>query len=472
MSLLGGWLPIVVQVLAAVVLLAVVARRSRRWWLIWIPVCVAVGAAAFGIAWSVNRSEGLSSDPPPQLLWWWVAMTGFAVAAAVVGFLRTRWWRRVLSVVAIVVTALATGIVLNQWVGYFTTVQEAWAQTTAGPLPDQVDASALAGLRGHQQTTGKVVAITTPDSSSHFSHRTEYVYLPPQWFVGSTAARLPVIMMIAGEFNTPADWIRTGNAVRTIDTYAEAHGGAAPILVFPDVGGSFNNDTECVNGSRGNVADHLVTEVRPYVISHFGAADGAAQWGVVGWSMGGTCAVDLAVMHPDLFSAFEDIAGDAAPSSGDKSQTISRLFGGDAAQWDAFDPTTVMKATAAKTPGAYARTTGWFDDSSGGDRGPGHFGGGQWPGQGRPSGRPRPPGQGGPQHRWKSGQSGGTGLGGRDQTHTPPGTELAAAQQLCATGKTVGIRCDVHTQPGTHSWQFAAAAFSDALGWFSQELRV
>lgn len=77
-------------------------------------------------------------------------------------------------------------------------------------------------------------------------------------------------MMIGGEFNTPADWVRAGNAVATADAFAAAHHGYAPVLVFADAGGAFNNDTECVDGSRGNSADHLTEDVRPYVISHFG----------------------------------------------------------------------------------------------------------------------------------------------------------------------------------------------------------
>lgn len=64
------------------------------------------------------------------------------------------------------------------------------------------------------------------------------------------------------------------------------------------------------------------------VISIFGASAAAANWGVVGWSMGGTCAVDLAVMHPDLVSAFVDIGGDAGPVSGTEAQTVQRLYGG------------------------------------------------------------------------------------------------------------------------------------------------
>ena len=75
------------------------------------------------------------------------------------------------------------------------------------------------------------------------------------------------MMMIGGEFNTPADWLRTGNAIKTVDDFAAAHGGNAPVLVFVDAGGTFNNDTECVNGTRGNAADHLTKDVVPFMDS-------------------------------------------------------------------------------------------------------------------------------------------------------------------------------------------------------------
>ncbi len=144
-------------------------------------------------------------------------------------------------------------------------------------------------------------------------------------------------MMIGGEFNTPADWIRSGQIMPALDGFTKANGGLAPILVFVDAGGSFNNDTECVNGPRGNAASHLTEDVPAHVEARFGASADPARWAVVGWSMGGTCAVDLAVMHPDLVHTFVDIAGDLGPSSGTEEQTVSRLFGGDAAAWEAFD---------------------------------------------------------------------------------------------------------------------------------------
>ena len=183
-----------------------------------------------------------------------------------------------------------------------------------------------------------MVSVDISDAASGFRHRGELVYLPPAWYATNPPPKLPTLMMIGGEFNTPADWLRTGQAIKTIDDFAAAHRGYAPVLVFVDPGGAFNNDTECVNGSRGNSADHLTKDVVPYMVSKFGVSPDPAKWGIVGWSMGGTCAVDLAVMHPDMFSAFEDIAGDIGPNSGTKDQTIARLFGGNADAWAAFDP--------------------------------------------------------------------------------------------------------------------------------------
>ncbi len=63
-SLLHGWLPPTVELLAGVVLLVAVARRTRRWWLFRLPACAAVGVAAAAAAWYV-ADEGLASDPAP-----------------------------------------------------------------------------------------------------------------------------------------------------------------------------------------------------------------------------------------------------------------------------------------------------------------------------------------------------------------------------------------------------------------------
>jgi S-formylglutathione hydrolase FrmB len=284
-----------------------------------------------------------------------------------------------------------------------------------------------------------LVPVTISPTASGFKHRGELVYLPPAWYATNPPPPLPTLMMIGGEFNTPADWLRAGNAIKTVDDFAAAHNGNAPVLVFVDSGGAFNNDTECVDGTRGNAADHLTKDVVPFMETTYGVSRSAAKWGIVGWSMGGTCAVDLTVMHPDLFSTFEDIAGDMGPNSGTKQQTIERLFGGNAAQYADFDPVTVISRH-----GPYSGVSGWFDISGTASTAP-------------------------PPTAVNAANAGGNGLGGSDAAgRTNDQTE--AANSLCGLGATNGIECGVIPQTGKHDWPFAARAFAAALPWLAGQI--
>jgi S-formylglutathione hydrolase FrmB len=433
-----GWLPLTVQILAGLVLVLAVGWRTRRWRALWLPLAavVGIGAARF-TQWTIS-DDGLTGDPAPHRLWVWIAATGVAAVVAVVGWRGARWWRRGLSVLAVPLCALATALMLNVWVGYFPTVQTAWNQLTEGPLPDQTDRATVAAMVQQHAipAKGTVVKVTIPSAASHFAHRNEWVYLPPAYYATSPPPKLPTVMMIGGEFNTPADWLRAGNAVKAIDDFAAAHHGNAPVFVFVDSGGAFNNDTECVNGPRGNAADHLTKDVVPFMLSNFGVSADRASWGLVGWSMGGTCAVDLTAMHPDMFSTFEDIAGDLAPNSGTKTQTISRLFGGNAAAYASFDPVAVITKH-----GPYQSVSGWFAIS------------------GTPAAHRAVPAV----------DAGASGLGGRD-ANAKPDDQTAAANTLCGVGTANGFNCSVVAQPGKHDWPFAARAFAAALPWLAGQI--
>ena len=437
LSLLHGWVVPTVEVVAAVILILAIGWRTRRWRFLRVPVGTGVGVAAVAAAHWYMDSQGMAGEPAPQRLWIWIGLSGLAVAVLLLGWTSARWWRRGVSLLAIPLCLVSAGLALNLWVGYFPTVQAAWNHLTAGPLPDETDMATVTAMKatGTVPSKGAVVPVAIPDTASGFKHRTELVYLPPAWFARG-APKLPTVMMIGGEFNTPGDWLRTGNAISTIDGFAAAHAGNAPVLVFVDSGGSFNNDTECVSGPRGNVADHLTKDVVPYLSSTFGVSPASANWGIVGWSMGGTCAVDLTVMHPDLFSSFVDIAGDMGPTAGTKEQTISRLFGGDAGAWAAFDPTTVIERH-----GPYAGVSGWFAIS----------------------GDPPTP------HRGNPANDDAVGLHGRDAGMNP-GDQTQAANTLCALGRSDGIACMVVAAPGKHDWPFATQVFATSLPWLAGQL--
>jgi S-formylglutathione hydrolase FrmB len=414
-SLVDGWIPVVVQLAAVLLLLAGLLRKSRGWLTRWIPVLSACGV---GAAWTLRwyfASLGIASEPAPWSLWVWAGTTVAAGIMVVGSWAAAGWLRRNMYVFTASLCLLSVGLTVNTWIGYFPTIETAFAQLTAKPLPGEVDWPTLTTMqqRSSAPASGSLVPIDTGTHASGLQHRREYAYLPPAWFVDPDVSRMPAIMMIGGEFNTPADWVRLGRAARTLDAVAASHHGYAPVAVFVDSNGSFGNDTECVNGPRGNAADHLTEEVIPAVAAQLRVR--ATGWGVVGFSAGGTCAVDLAAMRPDLFAVFVDIAGDLGPNAGTKDQTIQRLYGGDAEAWATFDPSTVLR-----THERYRHLSGRFvvpaADAAHAD------------GYGR------------------------------------------AARTLCRLGTTKGIDCTVVEHPGRHTWPFAADAFAQSLPWLANEL--
>ena len=426
LSLTHGWVPTLLQLLTALIVLGAIGWRSRTWRLFALPALAVAGVLLAVCAHIYLGSLGIAGDPAPWGVWIWIGIAGLAFGVVVVGWRGARWWRRGMSLVAVPLSLLCAALAVNLWVGYFPTVHAAWNQLTAGPLPDQTDRLTVTEMQlaGTRPKRGVVVPVSINSDASGFRHRRELVYLPPAWFATTPPPRLPAVMMIASALNTPADWLRAGNAVQTVDDYASAHDGYAPVLVFVDATGAFDNDTECVNGNRGNAADHLIKDVVPFVISNFAVSDQRSHWGVVGWSMGGTCAVDLTVMHPDRFSAFVDVAGDLGPNTGTRDQTIARLFGGNADAWAAYDPVTVMKRH-----GPYTGVWGRFDI---------------------PGAAPSQP-------------------FGTDPVDNPEGQDTAA-HSLCRLGRTYGIGCRVVTHPGRHDWPFAAVAFATELPWLAAQL--
>jgi S-formylglutathione hydrolase FrmB len=429
-----GWLPILVQVIAAVVLVVAVGWRTRKWRLTWLPVALVVGVALIGAAYWFITYEDLAGDPAPLLLWLWIGLTGLAAVVAVAGWRGSRWWRRGASVIAIPLCVLCVALSINTWTGYLPTVSSALGRATGAALPSETDeAGAMDMRRRHEMPTkGVLVSVTIGADASGFRHRDELVYLPPAWFAGDAPPSLPAVIMVGGEFGHPDDWPTAGEAQQTADAFAAEHDGNAPVLVFTDTSGQFSNDTECVNGVRGNAADHITKDVVPFVTSHFQVSPDPAHWGIVGWSAGGTCALMTTVMHPELFGTFVDIDGQLGPTAGSYDQTIARLFGGDATAFAKFDPTTVMKAH-----GQYTGLEGWFAVS---EAGPTVY---------HPAGSPPPT---------------------QNPGDVDPEDHLAVANYLCPLASSNGISCSVVPVDGGHDLASAAKTFAAALPWLAGRL--
>jgi hypothetical protein len=77
-SLLRGWIPMALQIIAASVLVLAIGWRSRRWRMLWVPASVLLGVlAAGGTYWYFDWS-GLVGHAAPPMLWIWTMLTGLA----------------------------------------------------------------------------------------------------------------------------------------------------------------------------------------------------------------------------------------------------------------------------------------------------------------------------------------------------------------------------------------------------------
>src|SRR6202034_4550960 len=126
-----------------------------------LPAAAVLGAASAACASWYIAHAGLADDPAPHLLWWWIAGSGAAAAIVILGWGSARWWRRSASLLSVPLCLLSAALTLNLWVGYFPTVQTAWDQLTAGPLPDQADLATVNAMaaNGVQPQHGSLVPV-------------------------------------------------------------------------------------------------------------------------------------------------------------------------------------------------------------------------------------------------------------------------------------------------------------------------
>ncbi len=438
MSLTNGLIPVALQVLAlAAAVVAIGRRRGRDWPRRWLPAAVLIGVGFAATMRLFVRDQGWSAEAVSAGAVFWTATTGFNAAVLIFGWRGSPWWRRLVSVLAMPLAVVCGFAALNTATGYFPTVKAAWQRLTHSQPEQWIDESQLDALRqsGELPTRGVVVEVSSPSDISGFTHRPELVYLPPAWFASDPPPQLPAVMMIGAEFSHPNDWLESGGALETLDNFAALHHGNAPVVVFPDTTGRFDNDTECVDGPRGNVADHLTREVVPFVISRFGVSPNAANWGLVGWSSGGTCALVTAARNPDMFSAFVSLDGQLGPNTGTREQTIARLFGGDADAWAAFDPKTVITKH-----GRYENMSAWLgvsDDTPTVHRAAGDT------------------------------VSDPAAIADWDQYSD---VHVENAQKLCALLSGHHVECSVVSYGGQHDFQAAGSGFAAALPWLASEL--
>lgn len=129
------------------------------------------------------------------------------------------------------------------------------------------------------------------------TERTINVYLPPSYDI--TAKRYPVVYFLPGFEDTTMGVSLPGR----IDALIQAGTIQEMIIVVVpgnnQLGGSFYVNSP----ATGNWEDFVVQEVVGYVDSHYRTIAQTGSRGISGHSMGGFGALNLAMLHPDVFGA-------------------------------------------------------------------------------------------------------------------------------------------------------------------------
>ena len=341
-SVVDGWVPLVLYGLTALLVVLGLGWRSgiwRRQLLVAIPGAVVLT----GVLALLQTVFDLVNYEFPATFYLWAGLVLFCVLAAIVGWPGERAGGRVASILAIPVAALLLGQVINAQYAYYPT----FGAVTGKVAENQVDAGDITNREDEVKNTGtlppsgSVVEVSIPGTKSGFVARNAYVYLPPAYFA-DPRPQLPVIMMLHGSPGDPANWTQGAEADQTADAFAAANGGKAPILVTPDISGSTEGDSECVDSPRGNVETYLMTDVMDHLRSQYDVATGPTSLAVVGLSTGATCSLMLGLRHPDQIVAVGDYSGDLRPNLDPPGDALRDLFGGSQQAYDEHDPTKIL----------------------------------------------------------------------------------------------------------------------------------
>jgi enterochelin esterase-like enzyme len=241
--------------------------------------------------------------------------------------------RAVLLLAAQGFAVLFAALLLNKTYDFYTSWPEVFGHPTlttaasSGRVPrmDRLYEQRLGAAyrAGH----GTVLPLAIPGSASGLPPQPALVYLPAAY--GNPAARAvtyPVVELLDGLPGNPGSWTGPLQLQSTLDSEIASMQSLPFIAVMPTTNVLSPRDTECVNVVGGPQVDtYLTRDVRAAVLDSVRAETGSRGWGVVGYSSGGYCAVNLAMRHPNLFSAAVSMSGYARPAL---NRATGPLFGG------------------------------------------------------------------------------------------------------------------------------------------------
>lgn len=236
---------------------------------------------------------------------------------------RVAWPARLLALLLVmVVGAGAAAALVNYQFGFYNTLGDLLGtsaltyrppqsfQTARGEGADSVVVQQAdwfqAGSARAQNGRGLLVPVLMRGRRSGLA-RHGFVYLPPTWFL-DPGVSLPVIEMLHGYPGSPGNFRVQLGIEGILDEEIAARRMPPAVAVFPNTY-ERGRASECVDAVRGQADEtYLAVDVPNDVQATFGTSGGRSL-GLIGYSEGGFCAVNLGLHHPDRVSAAVSLAG-------------------------------------------------------------------------------------------------------------------------------------------------------------------
>lgn len=362
-SLLNENVFVFLSIISASIVTFIITHLKKKWFsrkgiiLIFISLILSLSFEAL-------TQMQFSTDKLPTLLWLMTIPFTLSLVLTIATWKNKIKWLKWLAIFNIFFSFIYSGVLINGYYDFFPTVgsvfgiqanikQISFVQDNKFNQKNLNTRSIEGSLFSTTQKTevGQVYSIKIPGLVSHFNARTSYVYVPPI-DLGKVQIPLPVIVLTAGFPGIPSNWLGSGIA-NTLNNFAKQHHGITPLVFMVDNTGALSNDTECVNSPRGNLETYLTVDVPNYIKSHYNVASSPSHWAIGGLSMGGMCSMMLTLRHPNVYSNFIDLGGEAGPILGGRQATIDLLFHGSVKAWARHQPSLLLLHKKFPTVGGF-----------------------------------------------------------------------------------------------------------------------
>lgn len=371
LELIDGPVIPVVGLVTLALLVAVAAHRPRHPWRL---LCGALAGAAVAVLLVVifDETRTFGVVIPEQAGQWAAIGLGSAGVGMVSLWGRPRR-RVVLAAFLVVVSLLLAALGVNRAFDVTHNLAAIIGVQAEPPitLPALTGAGAASDLSSWtppagMPTKGVVGALSGGSAipSPGFAARDAAIYLPPAALVPDPP-RLPLLVFMMGQPGSP----EPTQIARTLDAYAAQHRGLAPIAIVADQLSSPTVDPACHDSEAyGAVSTYFNTQIPAFAKARLNVMTDASAWAIGGYSNGGACALLWGAQFPEVWGNLLDVSGNEFPGSETVAKTTQKVFGGDAAAFEAAKPAAVMAAHA----GSYAGHTAVFTSGSADDTfGPG-----------------------------------------------------------------------------------------------------